>query len=742
MRTVASSSAATVLINPLSAGFVHSPVSKFKLASDYQRKDYHNNYRRLVFDMQLPDWGEPKLKKFDAGKIAATFSNANINQVMAYAQSSAGHCYWPTKVGEPFAGMEGRDYFGELLGELKKKDITVTAYYSVVFNNNIRKHPEWRMMETPGKPYEEQYNVNRYGLACPNQPGYHKQAMAEAGELLKNYEFDIMFFDMAFWRTPCFCDACQTRYKKETGKEMPTNINWLDADWTEYQAVRERWTGEFMKELTELTKKLRPGLPVYHNAAGLTFDWNMSNAFEHAEYSDFLGGDFYGDAAEQLLGVKLFNNLSENRPIEFMTSRAWPNVKEHINTKSVESLEMASLASISQHAAFTLIDSINPNGTVDKGVYDRIGKVYANVARYEPELGGNPVEDIAIYFSSDSKMKFRPKGDAAEKEDSLFGKYSSKDYPHLYAIEGAIEKLQSEHLPYGVITRKQLKDLQKYKLLILPDVLCMDKEETEAIREYVKAGGKLYASRWTSLTETGGKRHKDFMLSDVFGINLDTEDTGSVNFFKPATESMKVALGGQDYLSQNNSEGEGTGSLYLKKRTKGEVLGTLTKARFQVPGTVVDHKYESLHTTPPAFDTELPMVVRNKYGKGEVIYSAANIETGSSEAHKSLFLALIEVLRDGKWAFGADTHPAVWTTLFDQPDRKRLVFSLLNHQEQLPVIPLANIIVSLRPPEGKRFKSLKNLPDNRAIEFEIENDGTLKAEIPLLEKMIMIAAEY
>ncbi|MEN8227662.1 MAG: alpha-L-fucosidase [Bacteroidota bacterium] len=747
IKTSAAASAVTVMASPLLAGNNHVsaiPTAQINGAqAGYQRKDYHSNYRRLVFDMHIPDWGEHLLSKFDPAATAESIKKANIQQVMAYAQSHQGLCYWPTKVGRSHAGMKGRDFFGEFSRELRDRGITITAYYCVVFNSGaIRGHHDWRMMEAPGKPYEEQYSVNRYGLACPNQQGYHKQTMAEVEELLQGYEFDVMFFDMAFWRTPCFCTACQAKYKKETGDSIPEIIDWTDEKWVRYQTVRERWTGEFMKDLSDLTNKFRPGLPVYHNMAGVTFDWNMSNNFGHARHSDFLGGDFYGDSVEQQLGVKLFTNLSENRPIEFMTSRAYPNVSEHVNNKPQEDLEMAAMAAISQHAAFTLIDSINSDGSFDQGVYDLLGKVNRQIAPFEPELGGEPVEDIAIYFSNDSKVSFSSNAESDKNAESVFGKNSGKDYPHLLAIRGTIGKLQAAHHPFGVITRRQLNSLDKYKMVILPDVLRMDKEEVQAIREYVRNGGRLYASRWTSLTETSGKRGDDFMLADVFGCHFQSAETGQVNFLKPASNEIIDKIMGQAYLSHNNNVGEGTGTLYLSEQSEAKVLATLTKAYFQVPGTVVDGKFESLHTTPPARDTKQPILVHNKFGKGEVIYSAANIETGTSAAHKSLFGCVIDLLKDDKWSFEIDTHPAVVTALFDQPERNRVVLSLLNHQAELPPVPITKIPVKLNPPEGVKYKKLVNLPSGEKLKFSVNNDGSVETEIGELHKMVMIAAEY
>ena len=64
------------------------------------------------------------------------------------------------------------------------------------------------------------------------------------------------------------------------------------------------------------------------------------------------------------------------------------------------------LASTAHASAFLFIDAIDPAGTVNAGVYEQIGRVFAKTKRYEEFLGGMPVEDVAVYYSDDSR--FRP----------------------------------------------------------------------------------------------------------------------------------------------------------------------------------------------------------------------------------------------------------------------------------------------------------------------------------------------
>jgi hypothetical protein len=165
------------------------------------------HYRRIVMDMQIPDWNDELLSRFDAEVIADRLVDAHVNQAMIYAQNCVGVCFWPTGVGLQHRAMRGRDFFGELLAAVKARGIVATANYSVVFNNLIKHYPEWRIQDHPGHTLDTTFGGHRYGQSCPNNLDYYARTMAEVDELVKGYEFDVMFFDMAFWRPLCRLSA-------------------------------------------------------------------------------------------------------------------------------------------------------------------------------------------------------------------------------------------------------------------------------------------------------------------------------------------------------------------------------------------------------------------------------------------------------------------------------------------------------------------------------------------------------
>jgi len=458
-------------------------------------------------------------------------------------------------------------------------------------------------------------------------------------------------------------------------------------------------------------------------------NWTRGVSFASAAAHDFLGGDFYGGRDEQLVISKLMLNLSESRPVEFMS------------LKSPDNLAQTALAASANSSAMLMICGIDPDGGLNEAAFDHIKQAFIARQPWDGELGGTPVEQIAVYFSDDSKMSFAENGlpiEASQQRPPV-------EYPHFTSLRGACKKLQRAHLPFGVITRKQLEDLQRYAVIVLPNVLRMSQQEVSAFRAYVNDGGNLYASRYTSLTDTDGNRCQDFMLADIFGCSFEATESGRMVYLEPKDGLCETAVAPQRFLCQNIVADDNMGVMRLKPLPGDSSASVL--ASLNVPyshpshGSVEDEDWASIHSSPPWTDTGIPALVKNRVGQGKVIYSAADIESADGEAHERLFIALIRELLPDKPVFEADAHPSVWMTVFDQPGRSRQLVSLLNYTQELPVVP-APARIWLRPPAGQRFAGLEFLPAGEPVDWQIDVDGRLEAKIDSVGMFIMLAASY
>lgn len=683
-------------------------------------KWYQTAYRRNVVDMHITDFDARFLSEFDAQKYVEMLVESQVQSAVVYAHSHVGLCYFPSSVGFMHRGMKGRSFLGEVIEHCHKKGVHVVVYYSLIFDTMAyRNHPDWRIMGANGKEAAE---GSRYGVCCPNSP-YRDYVSAIVTEICEGFEFEGIRFDMTFWPNVCYCPHCQRRFAEEVGGELPKVVHWEDPQWVAFQRKREEWLVDFAALQTATVRRLKPEVSVEHQSSTYHLGWRLGVTYRLAEQNDFLQGDFYGDALQGSFARKLFYHLTPNRPGAFETCVS-VDLGNYTTLKSRELLKAKACAALADASAFVFIDSIDPAGTLNPAAYRRMGAVFEETKAYEPYLGGELVQDVAVYLSTESKCDWSDNGKAVDASDL------SQRTPHVDAAVSACKSLVDNHIPYGVITRRSIADLPRHQLVVLPNVLMMDEAEADAFREYVRAGGSLYASGYTSLVTTSGTRQADFLLSDVFGVSYQGETKEKFTYIAPAAGARRVF---GDY-TREHPPGLYSGQTILAARPGAEVLGTLA-----LPYTdpADPHHFASIHNNPPGLWTDHPAIVLNRFGAGKAIYVAADLE--SVDAHRDVFVGLLRTLAR-PFSFEADAPKCVELTLFRQRNRRRDIISLVNFQKDLPNVPVEDVRVRIRL-EGRDPKRLLLLPKETKLTFTVVEDR-VQFTAPRLDTLLMLALEY
>jgi len=348
-----------------------------------------------------------------------------------------------------------------------------------------------------------------------------------------------------------------------------------------------------------------------------------------------------------------------------------------------------------------------------------------------PYVGGQRCQDVGIYFSTASKFDPDEKGtDLSGGTASATNQEPSGRMPHVDGVFQAAAALIRQHVPYGILTRRNLDSLDRFRVLVLPDVLMMDDEEVEALRAYVAAGGALYASQHTSLQKTDGSRPGDFMLADVFGVSSRGVTEARFAYVAPVQ--------GQEDLFDGYSAKYPLGIAGRQTRLRA-VAGAEVLATLALPYSGPDdwQDFTSIHSDPPAPPTDEPAVVRHAYGAGQVIYSAAPLE--AVDSFERVFVNLLRSLCP-RFSFGAEAPPVVEVMAFWQPDHDRHLVSALNFQEQQPNVPVRNARVRVDA-AGRQVRAVRLLPDETELPFALQ-DGYVEFEIPEIEVLRMAAVEY
>jgi hypothetical protein len=98
------------------------------------------------------------------------------------------------------------------------------------------------------------------------------------------------------------------------------------------------------------------------------------------------------------------------------------------------------------------------------------------------------------------------------------------------------QSLIQEKILFDIIFDDNLKDLSKYKVLILADQECLSDEKLDLIRNFVNQGGGLVATGNTSLYTEWRQRKREPGLNDLFQFTFQEERGRRVMANVPATQ--------------------------------------------------------------------------------------------------------------------------------------------------------------------------------------------------------------
>ncbi len=555
-------------------------------------KWYKNLYRRNLVDMHIADWNDEFLSKFDVDDYYNNLVKGKVQAPMIYLHAHTGLCHYPTKTGSMHKCLQSDPYkVKRLIDKCRSNGMKVVGYYSLIFNNaEADKHPEWCLITGEGKKFTE--HGLRYGLCCPNNAEYREFVKSQIKEISEIFELDAIFYDMPYWETPCYCDAC----KKAHG-EAPKQVDWHDEKWKKFNRARQVEMGDFVKFVKEVTEEYMPDVTIEFNyAAVMNMFWQGGSTELINDGCEFASGDLYGDIYSQSFACKYYRSITKNEPFEHMTSRADPNLRDHTVLKSEKRLSHEVLLTAAHHGASLIIDAIDPRGTLDGRVYDRLGKVFEKQIPHEKFFYGTPVEDVAVYF--DTTAQFNSNG--YEFNNNTAGVKTCK---HLI----------KKHYLVNVV-HNRTTDLEKYKMIFAPTLEDFDNDFVYKLMEYVKNGGVLYLS---SVSESR-------LMKEFFGAELKGFTDYDFNYIAPN-------LDGEKYFAEFNKDYP----LPVKYKLpiydvkKGKILATVTTP-YTNPS---DHtKFSSIHSNPPGIATDISAAAMVDYGKGKVFWSSAALEFDDRDA--------------------------------------------------------------------------------------------------------------
>ena len=587
---------------------------------------YKKSLRRNLVDMHIND-NDPKfLSEFSPTAYADALSLSGVDTAIIYAGSCLGINYFATSNGHRHNSLKGRDIVAENIAACKEKGLNVILYFNIWSRWAYDNHPEWRMRNIEGKGYFVDMG-GRYGNCCPST-GYFDYVKRLLGDLVNGYDCQGYWVDMIGWNgNICYCDCCKKRFMEETGHEIPVAIDWDDEIFKLFARKREEWFAKMAAGLTEIVKRKDPALTISLQCASWPLGWLGGCTKEFFHCSDYLAGDFYSGGAVQSVTVKYLSNMTKNRPLEYMVSRC-SGLEEHTLNKPDHELIAERYAALAGNAAFVFIDAIDPVGTTDERVYRKMGEIFAESEKFEKyiDVDAQLLADVGLILSQSALFNLEDSG-----KEILKASLPIKTLENVHAAAGA---LIGANISFDVMDLSSPEKLKGKKVLLLCDYPSIGEAEAQILRDYVRGGGKIYASCRTSLS--GGK----FLLADVFGADSAGFEPHQYNYVAPIAQNEELLCGfsAKYPLSVNG--------VFTKICATGqcETMALVSHCYFGKPND--PYLFASAISNPPDAPTDSPALVRNRYGEGMCVYSCGTIEANKNANAQKAFASLIASLID------------------------------------------------------------------------------------------------
>ncbi|MBP3301217.1 MAG: beta-galactosidase trimerization domain-containing protein [Clostridia bacterium] len=445
--------------------------------------------RAVHFDFHtmpgVDDFGE----NFDASLFARQMKDAHVEYINFFGRCNIGWSYYPTKVGYPYPGLNGKNILGDVVRECHKLGIQVTGYLNAgVHHEALLRHPEWSKVNMKGETVDldpqKPFNGNFFRMPCYNT-GYADHLLAEIRELL-DLDVDGIFCDCMLLR-PCLCPNCT---KEMLARGMDLSDEKQVTDFAEEQRRK-------------MIRRIRETVPedkyLFINSLPCPLTKDVAT---HAELECLPTADGYDRFVSQ---VALARPLYDT--VVYMNGRFQCCWADFGGYKGKAAIENDFYDAIMNGASTCLGDHLHPNGMPEADIYRDLKEIYAKIEAYEPWTDGTRFQPEIAVLSTVPKLN-----------QSHYG---------VGRILGELNYAFDILMPDG--------DFSKYPVLILPDEITVSGELREKLNIYLKQGGKILSTGTSGLMPDGS----GFALPQ-WDFAYKGKDPMQIAYYKPTFEEKDL----------------------------------------------------------------------------------------------------------------------------------------------------------------------------------------------------------
>jgi hypothetical protein len=681
-------------------------------------------------------WMQLVLVEDDPGTYDPNFWLDYFSRVHADAAClSAGGCvaYYPTKIEfhHRSAWMKDTDPFGQLVEGCRKKGMVVVARTDPhsIRDDAAKAHPEWVAVDAQGNKRRHWATPGRW-VTCAFGP-YNFQFMTEVTkEIVADYKVDGIFSNRWQGSGMCYCDSCKQQFQRFCGMELPRSTNPQDARYRKWL----EWSNGRLFELWRLwdseIRKINPEGRFIANSGGGS-----------------------GTTLDMKTISTLAPTLFADRQSRNGLTPPWANGKNGKEFRATFGRKaIVGIASIGTDDAHRWKDSVTSAPELTIWLADGIANgLRPWVAKFAGKLYDKrwlPVVERVYNWHWKNERYLRNTENLArvamvysQQTGTYYGGPQKRQRVEEHEL-GMYQALVEGRIPFEMVHDQMLdpEQIDRFKLLILPNTAVLSDAQCDQLRAYVKRGGSLFATFETSLYDQRGQRRENFGLSDLLGVSF----AGSVD------RDIKNA-----YMT---IEAQTRHPILRGLEEAGRIISTVQRVNVkpnepvsnppltQVP-SYPDLPMEEVYPRVPR--TNNPEVFLREIGASRVVYFPGDIDRTFWEV---LAVDHSRVLQNAV-AWAASEEPPVTVkgdgmldvTVWRQSDSMTVHLVNLTNPMMMKgpyrqFIPAPPQEVRIKLPEGVRAKKVQLLVSGSEIPVR-GVDGTITVEVPSILDHEVIAID-
>jgi hypothetical protein len=563
--------------------------------------------------------------------------------------------------------------------------------FSKVRREIYEQYPQWSYRTKEGKIVDYNGDVH----VCLNGDYQQKYAFEIIKELFEKIPFDGLYCNMGGFQTRdysyneygiCHCNSCRKKFYEMFGLELPNSEDMKNPIYRKYKVFQEKCLSEHKDRFVSFMHSIDPNIAIDDGAfARIEASTEYKRRLPHWPYNSscnarVVRGDgsrsvFASNTSVDYIGY-FYRHVAVSPALQEM--RLWQN--------------LANLGSLDYYVIGRLDNHLDRSG------FERIKKVFSFHKSHEYLfLNLKAKADVAIIRT------------------------------HRWALtteeKGWIRVLTESHVLFDEILLDEFMDMDtdKYKVVVLPDIKYISEQQAVKLDKFVKKGGKVIAVGETGLYDENYEFRSEQALKSL-GIQ-------KVNYIKNDMVSSMLLVEAKDketFISFEDTDVIAIGDTFIYTNTKEGV-----DKYFKL---IPPHSFGPPERCYFNDITDIPGVVRNKFGDGGGIYipwMPGTFFNGGGHSNSYNFMKDVIISMCGVHSVAEELTPMVEVTVSSH-ENTNLVVQLVNNSghfamsfyEPIPVHDIRLEIPSEREPKEVRSIKTQSLCkysfDNHKIKIELD----------------------